>query len=470
MRLRPLAGIVSLACLAVLAAGTARAQGTGRVDTRDSVAERIRELEMQVGGDEAAEKQAVLLRWLADLYVSAGRLDDAQEAYEQILTFFPFDPVASNAYAVFLLEQRNDPAHADSVLHDALSFANAQEVPPPYIGQTYALRARALRALGRCDDAIAPSDRALAMIDEDAAEDALRVKAACLAETGRRDDALRCYEELIGASGGSNPDDISGFIAVLTASSGHADANTVRSGIARAIEDARSLRREMAKAEGATIVELRAEDGVRIEATLRPGKTPRAVLFVPETGARRSAYTPYAQLLSLDGITTLTVDPRGFGDSRSDSLPDAASLSENHRGRIAGDIALAVEYLRESARIPAEGIAIVTEGDGGLFAERALHEYSLPSPAIHLSPVFDTEDRALAAALSFRPPRPTLLLASNEDVYAVRSLGFFLDSAGTAEITSRIFRSAGHGTTLLRDPAHFALVRGWIEKSLPAGN
>lgn len=470
MNTRPWAILATAACLAAGAAALTQAQDAGRLDTREGVAERIRELEMQVGGDEAAEKQAVMLRWLADLYVSAGRLDDAQRAYEQILVFFPFDPAASNAYAVFLLEQRGNATLADRLLHDALIHANAQDVPPPYIGQTYALRARALRALGRCDDALAPTEHALAMLDENAVEDALRVKAACLAETGRFDEARRSYEELIGTAGGSNPDDISGYIALLTAETGRIDADEVRSAIALAIENARAARHTAADLEDATIVELRAEDGARIEATLRPGKTPRAVVFVPESGARRSVYTPYAQLLALDGITTLTVDPRGHGDSRCDSLPEAASLSETHRGRIAGDIATAVEYLRDVANIPLSGIAIVTEGDAGGFAERARHEHALAVAAVHLSPAFDPEDRALAAALSFRPPRPALLLASNEDVYAIRSLGFFMETAGKDDVTTRIFRGAGHGTTLLRDPARFAIVRAWIEKTLPAAD
>jgi tetratricopeptide (TPR) repeat protein len=456
----------ALAGLAALAPGAAGAQGGGSVDTRGDVAERIRELEQQVGGDESAERQAVFLRWLADLYVSAGRLDDAERAFEQILVFFPFDPAASNAYAVFLLEQRRDPARADSVLHDCLAFANAQPSPPPYIGQTYALRARTLRALGRCEDALTPSENALALLDEDAAESALRVKAACLAETGKLDDARRAYLELIGMSGGSNPDDTSGLIALLTADEGSVDADQVKDAIARAIGDALARRREAAAAEGAEILELRTDDGVRLEATLRRGQAPRAVVFVPESGARRSSFTPYAQLLALDGITTLTLDPRGHGDSRCDSLPAAALLSADHRVRLADDVAAAVRRTSEAAGIPLAAVAVVTTGDGGAPVERAIHEHALPVAAVHLSPVFDPEDRALASALSFRSPRPALLLASGEDVYAVRSLGYFIELAGKEHATTRVFQGAGHGISMIRDPARFLVMRDWIEQSL----
>jgi alpha-beta hydrolase superfamily lysophospholipase len=289
-------------------------------------------------------------------------------------------------------------------------------------------------------------------------------------ELGDTADARRTYEELIGQSGGSNPDDINNFISLLAASSGHVDADTVRMAVANAIADARQYRREMAAGEGATIVELRAEDGVRIEATLRPGSTPRALVFVPETGARRAQFKPYAQLLALDGITTLTLDPRGHGDSRCDSLPDAAGLPEEHRARISDDIASAVRYLRDARHIPVDGIAIIAEGDASAFTERALHEHSLPVVVVYLSPIFDPDDRAITAALSFRPPRPALLLASNEDVYAVSSLGFFLDAAGTSDVTTRVLRTAGHGANLLRDPANFAAVQTWTETALSAGN
>ncbi len=455
--------------LAVLlaAAVPAAAQDAGSVDIRESVNQRIRELESQIGGDTAAEKQAVILRWLADLYVSVGDLDAAEQAYERILAFFSFDTATSNAYARFLIDVRGDAGRAERVLRDAIGWADALDEPPVAIGHTYALRARVLRALGRCAEAIEPSDRAVEMLDEDAAEEALRVRAACLAEAGRLDEARRNYAELLGSNGAANPDDVSGFIAALTAGPGRIDAGEVESAIAKAIEDARERRREAAKAEGATIVEMRTSDGVRIEGTFRRGgDLPRAVVFVPESSSRRSVYTPYAQLLSLDGISTLTVDPRGHGDSRSDSLPSFNGMSETHRARIADDIALAVRRAGEETGAPAHRIVVIAAGDGCAAVERALHEHALACSIVHLSPVFDPEDRALASALSFRQPRPSMLLVSDEDVYALHSLGYFLDRAGTNGVKSDVLTGAGHGNSLLRDPEHFAGVLTWIENAL----
>lgn len=462
------AASTALVLLAAFAPPATAQDSTGVVDTRRDIAARIQELQQQVGGDESAEQQSVVLLWLADLYVSAGRLDDAAAAYEQVLTFFPFDPAATNAYARFLLDQRGDPEHAEKILHDALANANALDSPPPYIGQTYALRARALRALGRCEDALSPSDNALALLDTDAAEDALRIRAACLAETGRRDQARQAFLDLIGTSGGSNADDVSSYIALLTATSGHVEAAGVKQDIAGAIERARAERRADARAEGAEIVELRARDGARVEATLRKGDGARAVVFVPETGERRATYTPYAQLLALDGVTTLTVDPRGYGDSRCDSLPDAALFTDDQRARIADDIATAIQYLRDERGIATADIAVVSAGDGVGYVERARHENALAVATIHLSPILNPDDRAVAAALSFRPPRAALVLASGEDVYAVRSLGYFRTAAGDDSVTTRVFRSAGHGVSIIRDPARYRMMADWIEQTLPA--
>jgi tetratricopeptide (TPR) repeat protein len=458
--MRAAAGLLTVA-LALLPA-SAPAQGMGTLDNRQDIAERIQEMESLVGGDESAQKQSVTLRWLADLYVAAGRLDDAEAAYRQILVFFPGDPATSNDYARFLMNQRNDPARADSLLHDAIAWANARPDPPPYLGQTYALRARALQALGRCDDAMAPTERAIALLDETGVEEALRVQAECLSETGRHDAARRAWLDVIGMTGGSNPDDTSRYIALMTAQTGRVSADKVRADIADAIAASRKARRHAATAEGAEIVELRGEDGARIESTLRRGASGTAVVFVPEPGQRRTAFTPYAQLMTLDGITTLTVDPRGFGDSRCDTIPDAFALSDQQRDRIPGDITAAIRYLTERENIPATAIVVVAVGEGSQYVERALHEAALPVAAAHLSPVFDTENKALAAALSFRSQRPVLLIASNEDVYAVRSMGYFRDVADDARISSKVFVDAGHGVTLLREPVRYLVLSGWI--------
>jgi tetratricopeptide (TPR) repeat protein len=462
-----LRGIVPAGLLVLCLAIPAEAQdSTGTVDTRGDVANQIRTLEMMIGGDVAAEKQAVTLRWLADLYVLAGRLDDAQRAYERILVFYPNDVASNNAYAEFLLEHKHNPARADSTLRAALAWDRAAPVHSSYLGRTYALLARALRDRGRCDEALTASEKALGLLDEDSAEDALRVRAGCLTDLGRRDDAHAAYLLLIGETAASRADDVNAFIALASGPNHRVDAATVQGEIAAAIDSARANRRKAAAAEGATIVELDGADHVRLEGTLRGNGKDAAILFVPDIGERRVLYTPYAQLLSIGGITTLTIDLRGQGDSRCDTLPDFEHMSPDQRDRLPDDVATAYDFLRTRTRLPETHIAIVASGEASEIVERALHDHALEPAVVHLSPIFDPADRDLASALSFHPPRPALAVASREDVYAVRSLELFAASVDSGLADTRVYDAAGHGVDLLRDPGRFDAISRWLDRVL----
>jgi hypothetical protein len=464
-----------LALVAVLCASSVRGQdSSGTIDTREGIDTQIRNLERLIGGDVAAEKQAVTLRWLTDLYMSIGQFDRAASAFEQILVFFPGDVATSNAYAAMLLDRRHDPAGAEKVLGAAIEWSGASATPPPFLGRAYALQARALLELGRRDEALQAADRAVAMLDEDAAEDAVRVRARCLADLGRRDDARAAYLSLIGSTGDSNPDDDAALIALLSAST-PVDAAAFDRAVAGAVRDARRARADAARAEGAAIVELKGEGGVRLEATLRRGKSPAAILFVPDLRGRRSAFTPYAQLFTVDGVTTLTLDPRGHGDSRCDSIPSYDLMPARQRDQLASDVATAWRYLKDKVGVEVDGIAIVAEGGACTTVERAIHEHGVVAVVVHLSPLFTADDRDLTAALSFRPPKPMLAVASDEDAFAMQSL-WLLDEAGKdaaagrngarPTVTTRVFRFSGHGVQLLRDPANFAVVSTWTRKAV----
>lgn len=461
---------VALLVLTLLCAPAHGQESTGAIDTREALDEQILSLERSLSGDVAAEKQAVVLRWLADLYASAGQLDRAEQSFERILVFFPGDVATSNAFATFLLDRRDDAARAEQTLHDALQWAAASQTPPPYLGRTYALRARALLALGRHDDALRSADHAVELLDEDAAEDALRVRAQCFTELGRTEDARAAYLSLIGMTGASNPDDAAALIGLLSAST-PVDARKFDATVAGAIADARRARVDAAKREGASIVELTGQGNVRIEATLRRAGQPAAILFVPDAGGRRSEFIPYAQLISVDGVTTLAVDPRGHGDSRSDSIPSFDAMSPRQREQLPSDIALAWRYLRDTIHIAPARIAIVAEGRACALVERALHENGVDAIVVHLSPVFDPEDLELTTALSFHPPRPMLAVASSEDAFAMRSLNVLTNArvtpaGGSPLVETVVFQFAGRGAQILRDPANFAVVLGWTREAL----
>lgn len=457
--------IVGLVCLA---APIARSQDSGVVDTRQDAEKQIQRLEYLVSGDVGPAKLVVYLRWLADLYVSIGDLDGAQRAYQRLIDFDPYDLTTVNLYGAFLLDHRHDVAAAEEYLNTNIVWAAASEPQPIYLGQTYALHARALRELGRYDDALKASERAVARLDPDAAEDALRTQALSFKALDRRKEAISTLEQLIGLTGGSNADDINALIAIETQARGSINASEFRARLSAIIDKARHERGEAMRRDGAEMVVLNGEGGARLEATLRRGKGPAAVLFVPDLGGRRSVYTPYAQLLSLDGLTTLSLDPRGHGDSRSDSLPSFAELSATQRALIPEDIVTAQRYLRDTLKIPASQIAVIVEGAASADVEHAMHDLNLGAIVVHLSPVFDQLDRDVAAAIEFRPPLPTLLVASDEDAFSVQSVSYMQAARPSAPITVRTVHASGHGAKILHRPENFAAISAWLTKALVA--
>ena len=89
----------------------------------------------------------------ANAHLNAGELDAAQEIYRSILRVDKADPEALLGCAnVALMKSRPD---------DALKFADRILARQPRIGPAHAMRARALTALGRIDDAYRAAERAL---------------------------------------------------------------------------------------------------------------------------------------------------------------------------------------------------------------------------------------------------------------------------------------------------------------------
>jgi tetratricopeptide (TPR) repeat protein len=458
--------IASASLLLLLATTYVHAQDTGVIDTRAAVERRIRELEGLVQGDAPVARLAVTLRWLADLYVSVGRIDDAEFAYQRILAYYPFDAATSNAYGDFLMNTRQDPERAEKVLRDAIARDQVNVSPSPHVGQTYALHAHALAEMGKCEEALSDTERAVALAGDDIVEDALRTRVRCLSELGRDKDAKQTLLALIGATGNSSADDHSTLVALLGGKKKRVDEREVQRVVSAAIDDARTQRAEALAREKAKLVEITSEGGARLEATLRRADGPSAVLFVPDLGGRRTAYTVYAQLFSLDGFTTLTIDPRGHGNSRSDSLPSYQGMPQAQRDRLPADVAAAHNYLTGTLRIDPKQIVIVAAGSACTVVEHAIHEHGLAPAVVYLSPMFDGNDRDLTSALSFRPERPALVLASKEDVYAVRSLQLFQSQVTSDTVRAEVYPSAGHGALILRDPAGFADVDAWVKATL----
>jgi pimeloyl-ACP methyl ester carboxylesterase len=369
-------------------------------------------------------------------------------------------------YTEFLLDTRKDPERALKVTSDAIAWSRSADSPPPYLGETYALRARAFSEAGQCEDALRAAEQAMTLSEEIASENARRIRSQCLAKLGKKDDAKKELLDVIGDTGGSDADDKNALVALMSGSKKNVDPKELDRAVSSAIADARKRRADALIREGAQLVELTGTDRVYVEATLRSGDNKSALLFVPDSGGRRSTYTAYAQLFTLDGFTTLTLDPRGHGNSRCDSLPSFDGMPAPQRDNIAADIAGAYTYLVKTRGVDPARIAIVAAGGGCSSVERAIHEHNLAPAVVYLSPVFPDDDRDLLSAISFRPPRPAFVAASDEDMYATRSMHAFKAAVNTDAVSVKTYRNAGHGASILRDPARFLDVDTWVKKTV----
>lgn len=439
---------------------------TGRIDLKQSIEEQIELLEKRVFGD--LEQQSVVLRWLIELYVAVERYDDAEAAYQQIIIYLPWDFGTVNSYAEFLMDEREDLAAADSLLEAAERGSRRWAPQSVHRSRTFELWAELALRQDLPEVAAYRARRAVALLDDEAQGGAQRILARAYRRLERFDDAADAYLKVIAIEGGTNREDINALQTIVAKTTRFGSGST-RDLIEEVVAGENARRRARVNATGADLVTIATDDGVRLEGTLRRTPGPGAVLFVPDVASRRSTVEPYAQLLSLESLTTMSVDLRGQGNSRTDSLPSFASLSPAQRSRLSDDVVAAYRYLRGLVGEGDDRIAIVAEGGACAVVEKSLRRGRLRPAVVYLSPEFDGGDRELLNAMAFHPDREILVAMSREDPTAMRSAQLLRDAREHRSMEEWLLRNAGHGVEMLkRDPALFELVQGWTKLAVGA--
>jgi len=438
----------------------------GYIDFNQTVERQIDQLEQLVGGDLDARKQAVAYQWLIDLYRYVGKLDDVDRCYRSILSFFPEDIGTMNAYARFLMDDREDNARAEEILKSAGKAADARSLD---IGTTYQLRAELERRAGRYESAVALAGRAVELMSDERAADAMRIRAQSLLALERYDDAAEQYLRVIGIERGTNLEDVNA-LQLFASKTTRYSSGSVQSLVDGAIADARKRYLSRIELEGGSVVEVTSSDGAKLEGTLRRAQGPGAVLLVPDTGGLRSEFTPYAQILFVDDISSLAIDLRGHGGSRADSLQSYETLSQYNHDMLVEDVIAAYRYLQESLGLDESHIAIVAAGRACALVEKALRDGRIAAPVVHISPVFPELDPDLRSALAYHPDRPALFISAREDLSSMRSIRTFpgIDARSHSEV--RAYGDAGHGLeTLRRAPEALEHFQGWLRRTVGSG-
>ncbi len=209
-------------------------------------------------------------------------------------------------------------------------------------------------------------------------------------------------------------------------------------------------------------VTFRAEDGVALtgtwyEPSARPGP---AVILVHMLHRSRRDWDALASRLASEGIGALAIDLRGHGDSQAwvpGDPPDYSSLVQ--------DVRAAYRFLSSRSDVQQNRIGIAGASLGANLAVLAASgDPSVASLAL-LSPSLDYRGLRIEAAAK-KLVRPVLLVASDDDPYALRSAKE-LQKAGGGTRELLVPSHAGHGTTMLaRDGDLGRALVDWFHRTL----
>jgi pimeloyl-ACP methyl ester carboxylesterase len=211
-------------------------------------------------------------------------------------------------------------------------------------------------------------------------------------------------------------------------------------------------------------VAFRSDDGVQLAGTWyepspRPGP---AVVMVHMLNRSRREWEGAAQRFASEGIGALAFDLRGHGEaggrSTASGEPDYAPMVL--------DVKAARRHLAQRSDVQQGRVGLVGASIGANLAVlEAAADPTIASLAL-LSPSADYRGLRIEAAIKKLGTRPVLLIASDDDPYALRSARE-LQKAGGGPRELLVVKGAGHGTAMLtRDPDLVRALVDWFRRTL----
>lgn len=219
-------------------------------------------------------------------------------------------------------------------------------------------------------------------------------------------------------------------------------------------------------AAGAQRVTLRTDDGVSLAATwYEPGsRSAPAVILVHMLHRSRRDWEPVASRLAAEGIGALAIDLRGHGESGGGVGPGDAEPPDY--AALVRDVAAARRYLASRGDVQQTRVGIAGASLGANLAVlEAAGDQTVASLAL-LSPSLDYRGLRIEAALRKYGARPALLVSSDDDPYATRTV-HDLRTAGGGTREMLFLNQAGHGTVMLgRNSDLVRTVVDWFRRTL----
>ncbi len=216
-----------------------------------------------------------------------------------------------------------------------------------------------------------------------------------------------------------------------------------------------------------TLVTFRAKDGVTIAASLyQPSRRPTpGVILVHMLTRSRDDWQALANRLADAGIAALAIDLRGHGASGADPRGDPGASQDLSPDLLDVQAARAFLASRPDLGVTSVGIAGASIG-ANLAVLAAAADPTIRSIAL-LSPGLDYRNLHAEAALRKYGGRPLLMISSEEDGYATRSVRRLQKAAGAGNRDVRVVNGAGHGTAMLsRQPDLISQLIAWFQQTL----
>jgi alpha-beta hydrolase superfamily lysophospholipase len=185
-------------------------------------------------------------------------------------------------------------------------------------------------------------------------------------------------------------------------------------------------------------------DDVVIAGTLwNAGKGKPAVICLHQWRSDRSSFTNLAATLSSSGISVLTIDARGYGESKNTSTGKSVRPDRN----IQMDIHAALAYLKSTVAPGSIGLVGASYGSSNavIFAAGSgdIKALALLSPGLNYFNALPTE-----GPLQELKTLPIIAIASSEDLRSVEAVKRYEELSG-GNISTKIYDNIGHGTDML---------------------
>ncbi len=202
------------------------------------------------------------------------------------------------------------------------------------------------------------------------------------------------------------------------------------------------------QAPGPRVVDLTAADGTKLKATFfSPGKPGPGVLLLHQCNQQRKGWDGLATPLAAAGISVLTLDFRGYGDSEGKApkdLPQAEGVKVLNE-KWPGDVDVAYRYLVSQAGVDPH---IVGAGGASCGVNQAIH-LAIRHPEVKsLVLLSGNADRDGRAFLSASEKMPVLLSAADDDGGAVELMKWLYSLSTNPGSKFVEYPNGGHGVDI----------------------